>query len=160
MKVHLGNYPARRGKKRLVRVTIDPWDTCAMYSDLALIILPMLKQLRKSESRAFPVSLLSEEDKVGRMTGEREAEIENLWKEIQDKMIFSFQQAVNDENDDPVGLLYEKYPRPPGLKINHKFMDWVPKEELEEMLRAQKVYAKRKKEGFELFGKYFTSLWG
>ena len=47
MKISIGKYP-KNGKQRK-SIKIDPWDTWNMDHTLAEIILPMLKQLRKTQ---------------------------------------------------------------------------------------------------------------
>lgn len=74
MKVEIGPY----GKSRKVEIQIDKWDTWNMDHTLALIIHPMLIQLRDT-NHGYPSELTNEE-----------------WIEIQNKMIWSFEQIIND----------------------------------------------------------------
>ncbi|MGA0857839.1 MAG: hypothetical protein ACO3P3_06720, partial [Candidatus Nanopelagicales bacterium] len=51
MKISIGKYPKKDGKQKK-SIRIDPWDTWSMDHTLADIILPMLKQLRKTQHGA------------------------------------------------------------------------------------------------------------
>ena len=46
MKVHLGRFP--KTGERKVSIRIDRWDTYDMDQTLAMLIVPMLKQLNES----------------------------------------------------------------------------------------------------------------
>jgi len=61
-----------------VKVRIDPWDTWSMDNTLALIILPMLKQLKETK-HSYPHELSEEE-----------------WDNILDEMIWAFEQKCKD----------------------------------------------------------------
>jgi hypothetical protein len=51
MKISIGKYPKKDGEQKK-SIRIDPWDTWSMDHTLADIILPMLKQLRKTQHGA------------------------------------------------------------------------------------------------------------
>lgn len=63
---------------RVEYVKIDRWDTWGMDSTLALIILPMLKQL-KATQHGHPIELTDKQ-----------------WHKIMDKMIWSFECVSSD----------------------------------------------------------------
>jgi hypothetical protein len=50
MKVHLGRFP--KTGERKVSIRIDRWDTYDMDQTLAMLIVPMLKQLKESKQGA------------------------------------------------------------------------------------------------------------
>ena len=69
---------------------------------------------------------------------------EEEWSEILDKMIWSFNELANDEPN---------YPFPYDDDVSK---NWGT---TQEERKTMEEYFRRKKEGFELFGRYFTSLW-
>ena len=91
MKVKIGKYPNHwpwsnwlydkfgYSLEQKVKVHIDKWDTWSMDHTLAHIILPMLKQL-KATNHGYPSELTEQE-----------------WDEIQDKMIWAFEQKIKDD---------------------------------------------------------------
>lgn len=94
MRVKIGRYPDWHWwspylykwfgytRTQKISVKIDRWDTWSMDHTLAHIILPMLKQL-KATNHGHPSELTEQE-----------------WDEIQNKMIWSFEQKIKDEDDD------------------------------------------------------------
>lgn len=77
MKIDLPNYDDRDTIG--TQIIIHPWDTWNMDHTLALIILPMLKQL-KATKHGYPADLKEEE-----------------WDCILDEMIYSFNCKVNKD---------------------------------------------------------------
>ena len=76
MRVRIGPYR----KNRATRVEIEPHDTWSMDCTLALIIHPMLVQL-KATKHGYPVDLTEQE-----------------WDEILDEMIWAFEQKCRDDD--------------------------------------------------------------
>jgi len=125
-------------RNRTVKVKIHVYDTWSMDSTLAPIIVPMLKQL-KATKHGIPMSVVPEgpewTDEYG---NPNEAAMEvaiKSWDEILDKMIFSFESKMDDEWE-------SKY------FVNGKY------DQEGHIAMEQKI-----QEGFELFGKHFSSLW-
>ena len=111
-------------------VKIDRWDTWSMDCTLAPIILPMLKQLKETK-HGVPSSIVHTAD-GGEIPFKR---AEKKWDTILDKMIWSFEQIVDENNDDQffnVG------------KYN---------------VVAHRKHEKKIQEGLELFGKHYRDLW-
>jgi len=120
MKVLIGPYE----ENREVKIEYHNYDTWNLDHTLALIILPGLKQLKET-NHGYCVS-----DKAD---GNSEDDSER-WLEIQDKMIWSFEQILDESNDDQFhtnGFDRAGYDAH-QVKIN---------------------------EGIMLFGKYFRALW-
>jgi len=112
-------------------VKIDRWDTWDMRSTLALIALPMLKQL-KATKHGIPADFIH--DKNG--NEEIPFEVgEQKWNEALDAMIWSFETELEDDAD---GKFFN------GDEWDRKGYD---------------KWAKRKQKGFDLFGKYYQNLW-
>lgn len=126
MKVRIGPYR----KNRAIRVEIEPQDTWNMDNTLALIIHPMLVQL-KATTHGYPSSLTEER-----------------WNEILDEMIWAFEQKIDEDwtdqyygplVDDPNGLMGQDF-------------EWVD-------IDGLKKHQERMTAGFKLFGKYYENLW-
>ena len=102
MKVYIGKYPTYRWYHKLFRLTpkqivsvkIDKHDTWGMNYTLALIILPMLKQLKET-THGYPALPDLLEDAEG-VTDDPE----KAWDIILDKMIASFSYVIDLEKDD------------------------------------------------------------
>jgi hypothetical protein len=101
MKVKIGPYP-NGNRKRKVDVQIDRYDTYGMDHTLALIILPMLLQLRATK-HGIPHEFASvggeDYDSQDSFDFYKESQDEafskgcDRWDEVLDKMIWSFQQS-------------------------------------------------------------------
>jgi hypothetical protein len=161
MKVVIGKYPKNGNQKKSIR--IDPWDTWSMDSTLADIILPMLKQLRKTQHGApctddedAPEHLRSTAAKPKKNDWDIDEFHFKRWDWIMKEMIWTFNEHAKD--------------RDPDFWIKKPKYKWVEKEGTDhsEMVTAKegvfdeakaKAYWKRKKNGFRLFGKYYINLW-
>jgi hypothetical protein len=126
-------------------VKIDYWDTWSMDSTLAIIILPMLRQLRAEKHGSGLVDLedvpeamryTSTEDYDSQYTFDFyhepdlqkvQCDIHDRWDWVLDEMIFAFQYKVEESNGKDDENWRENY--------------------------------KRVENGFRLFGKYFQNLW-
>lgn len=144
MKVYIGPYKDEDGRKE--QVHIHDYDTWSMDHTLALIALPMLKQLKESKHGAPYVDY---EDmpphlqyKARQYDGRAIKDMFNGWDDfdhefdhqvkvwdwIMDEMIWVMDQLVNEDEVDP-DVWYSK-----------EFND-------------------RMHNGLRLFGKYYRSLW-
>lgn len=148
MKVYISRFPKDDTKQRKIRVKIDPWDTWSMDDTLAHIIWPMLLQIKKN-NRGFPSTLLpdnwnvlneEERDAAEKWAGER-------WREILDKMIFSFEMIIEDHEDRALlAALYKDTEAPSDeawAEYRKKHQD-----------RSDKI-----QEGLDLFGMHLRDLW-
>ena len=143
-------------------IHIDPWDTWSMDSTLSPIILPMLKQLRKTKHGA---PFVENEDvpknlRVG-AKGTRNPDVHKLFEDndntfferydyILDEMIWTFEQ-LSDWDNDKQFYDHTKSSKEPDLnksvrkiKIDHKGL---------------KAHNARIANGLRLFGKYYRGLW-
>lgn len=117
-----------------VRIRIDKYDTWSMDGTLALIMLPMLKQLRDtkhgspcdmlgfqqtSNSAQHCFDFYAEGDDLADQAGHQQ------WVDIIDQMIWSFEQIVDD-----------------NYYINF-----------------DRQYHQKIQTGLELFGRYYLNLW-
>jgi hypothetical protein len=150
MRVNIGPYP-KESEERLISIQIDPWDTWNMDSTLAMIILPMLKQIKETKHGS---PLIDNEDlpEEMRITGpdtldaqlyfDFEDDYEKLhwdqyeirWNWVLDEMIWAFEQKNTDWEDQYLT----------AAKVDGE--GWSK-------------HSARMQNGFRLFGKYFESLW-
>jgi len=142
MFVRIDDYPQDCEQKRHISVQIEDFDVYSMDTTLAHIVVPMLKKLKEVKI-GVPGDIIHEFHQYAEQNpldlGMSSKELDDLeferaeqkWNEILDKMIWAFEQALNDYED-----LYSE----------------VSSGQLES-------YEKKLAEGFELFGKYYRSLW-
>ena len=127
MKVRIGPYRKNRAEK----IEIEPFDTWSMDSTLAMIIHPMLVQLKETQ-HGHPADLTEQE-----------------WDDILDEMIWAFEQKCRDNwEDDYLGDYVEDQKN--GSMVGS--FKWIDHEGL-------KTHQERMSNGFRLFGKYYENLW-
>jgi len=148
MRVKIGKYPNWRfyhhwlynwfgyTPKQKTKVRIDRYDTWSMDHTLALIIHPMLVQL-KATKHGYPADLTEQE-----------------WDEILDEMIWAFEQKCRDDWESDY---YEHHVLSPDEKNYDGFFGGsklVCKDP-----KGLKAHQERMSNGFRLFGKYYENLW-
>jgi hypothetical protein len=139
MKVKIGKYPSHRfyhnwfgySPKQTTSIKIHDYDTWNMDHTLALVILPMLKQLKETK-HGYPHELSEEE-----------------WDNILDEMIWAFKQKCRDNWEDDYYGDYVEDQKNGSMVGSFK---WIDHEGL-------KTHQERMTNGFRLFGKYFENLW-
>jgi hypothetical protein len=156
MKVSIGRYP-KGDTPRRVKIVIDPYDTWGMDHTLALIIVPMLKQLKATKHGAplvddeyVPEHLRS----TAAPPTENEWDVDDnyfkRWDYILDEMIWAMEQIVDHDNED--------------LFFDHSEVD----EEADLMEQIAQIkcdheglqkHHDRINNGTKLFGIFFQSLW-
>lgn len=145
--------------KRDEDIVIHPYDTWSMDHTLALIIVPMLKQLKKTKHGApnvdasdVPMYLKPKQLEVVRYREEGITD-ENFfkrWDYVMDEMIWAFEQIVDDDNEDQ---FYDHSEVDDNADINARARQLkVDREGLDS-------HHKRINNGLQLFGKYYRSLW-
>jgi hypothetical protein len=126
-------------KKRKVEVHIDPYDTWSMDHTLALIIHPMLVQLKKMNHGYFS-SDPEDAPQIGKGEetdyGGNDTLALDRYNWIMDEMIWTFAQLVDIDGD------LQFYNEKTGYD-----------------LEASGAYQDRIKNGLRLFGKYYRGLW-
>ena len=155
-------------KKRKIQVHIDRWDTWSMDHTLALIVLPMLKQLKATKHGAPQVDI---EDvpahlkptkkalKAYEKDGTTDEQFFERWDWVIDEMIFAFETKVDDgrweeqfetgESDIQWKTLEGGMSQMVRGPNDTKVYDW----------EGRKKYEERIANGFRLFGKYYQNLW-
>lgn len=156
MNVTIGPYP-EDDNPRQIDIRIDPFDTWSMDHTLAIIILPMLKQLHVTKHGA---PFVEDEDVPEHLRStaapakENDYDIDDnhfkRWDYVLDEMIWAMEQIVDCDGDDQF--------------YYHSEVD----EEADIMAQIDKIkydyegleaHNKRKQQGCVLFGKYLTGLW-
>lgn len=171
-------------KKRSIKIKIDHWDTWSMDHTLALIILPMLKQLKATkhgsqivELEDVPAELRSvgHNDYDAQQSFDFYHEVDEgkdvnydmthrRWDWVLDEMIFAFDHLVDDSWEDKyssgehdIVWVKDEKTTPGGQNLYH--MTHGPKDTYKcDYEGLQKEWA-RVENGLRLFGKYYRGLW-
>lgn len=144
-------------RKRRIRIKIHKYDTWNMDSTLALIILPMLKQLKETKHGSAIVDLEDVPQQLRYTTHhdydqqlllpfyeEDEDQLHVRWDYVLNEMIWTFEQL----NTDWESQYYEGTPDFPNKDFNFKI-------DLHNLNKHQD----RINNGLKLFGKYYQGLW-
>ena len=159
-------------RRRKIQVKIDPWDTWSMDHTLALITLPMLRQLKETKHGApyvdpkdVPAELrpqrMTKRDKDQGLTDNTHFE---RWEWVLDEMIFAFEHLIDDTWEDQFSS--GKY----DLRSQACEWDEAGKPTLYEMIEGPDHTAETNFEGLQavhdrinrglvLFGRYYRNLW-
>lgn len=177
MKIKIGGFPKGNGNRK-VEIRIDKYDTWSMDHTLAMIIYPMLLQL-KATKHGVPHDFaeVSGEDYDSQRSfdfyKDDKDELFNQkvkgWDAALDKMIWSFQQIADDNHDSKYhhgDAEYDwvesdkQYPNPVTGKIEktYQMVDKNPDEHWYDHV-GHRMHEDRIQEGLVLFGKYFRNLW-
>ena len=175
MKVNIRNFN-KGPKERKIEVIIEQWDTYSMDHTAALIILPLLLQLKQTKHGVHSgLVTRTGGDMDNNLCFDFIAEDENAvfdklcdqWDEILDKMIWSFQQLVDDSYDSKYHHGHMKLgwkpieitnPTTGNVEKAYEMVDENPGEHWYDHVGHQ-LHEERIQEGLELFGKYYRNLW-
>jgi hypothetical protein len=176
MKVNISKYP-KKGEQK-VKVIIERHDTWNMAHELAYIIYPMLLKL-KAEKHGVPndFAVVGGESYTDQKSFEFYEESQDWafdekckqWDEALDKMIWSFEQFIDDEweskyhhgkhehewvecDDLMKNPLTGKMEKMWQMKDKNPGGHWYDHD-------GHMLHQARIQEGFELFGKYYQNLW-
>lgn len=163
MKVHIGKYPKNHNKERTVKIQIDPWDTWNMDTTLALIVVPMLKQLKETQQGAPHVDMedVPEELRTEARIDPYDVDENHFkrWQYVLDEMIFAFESKNTDWQEQfwkhPPRLDLSEHPEDEGKEFRP--LRWLDTGECD--WDASRNYQLRISNGFRLFGKYYEGLW-
>lgn len=157
-------------RSRSVQVHIDSYDTWNMDSTLAIIILPMLKQLQAtkhgapmsmdgfqqiSDSAQFCFDFYAEGDELAYEQGQAQ------WTSIMDEMVWTFEQLQPDYDwEDQYWIVHPEmdltdHPEDAGKTSTP--LRWKVKGECD--WEARRLHGERIERGLELFGRYYINLW-
>ena len=160
-------------KKRKVKIRIEKYDTWNMDSTLALIILPMLRQLKETKHGSpnvddtdVPKHLRSTSAQPKENEWDTDANWHARWDWVMDEMIWTFEQLQPDYD-------WEKQYESGKMDV-----EWVPSEEKDANgkpishqmrpterdtfkidMEGRAAHDARIQRGLCLFGKYYRGLW-
>ena len=152
-------------RERKVKIHIDNYDTWNMNSTLAMIIVPMLKQLKANkhgspwvEDEDVPEHLRS----TNAAPKENEWDIDELheprWDWVMDEMIWAFEQNLIDwEAQFYSGDIDMRSEKVEGSE-SFRLVDG-PKHTFKVDREGIKIHYERMNNGRRLFAKYYDNLW-
>lgn len=155
---------------RKVKVHIDKYDVWSMDHTLALIIDPMLKQLRRQKHGSPHVD---SEDVPDYLRPKEEANADNdylddtlhaRWDWVLDEMIWTFEQHAADDdsqqfhhNSDNIDIKFEETHSGLSTLMFGSKDESKPAHHFDS--KAYKKHSDRKANGRRLFAKYYEGLW-
>ena len=174
-------------KKRSVKIKIDNYDTWSADHTLALIILPLLKQLQATKHGSpnvddddVPEELKSTSASSKEDEHDTDDNYHQRWDWVLDEMIWAFEQHVDNDADSQFHtgkheILWRKVTKD-GKVLDETLYSFDQKVEdsddntYYEMVigpndthvfdkKGWEAWNARKQNGFRLFGKYFQALW-
>ena len=139
-------------------IEIHDYDTWSMDDTLAPIILPLLKQLKKTKNGAPNVDMNDvpeklrvndPESKAFWSNGETDANYFKRWDYVLDEMIWAFEEKCKDDWQDQFygDYIEDEKAGPLGGRF-----EWMDRDGLNK-------HQQRMSNGFLLFGKYYENLW-
>jgi len=157
MKINIGRYP-KGDKQRKISIKIDPWDTWSADHTLALIITPLLLQMKEQKQGApniddddVPENLRSTAVAPKEFDWDTDDNWHLRWDYVLDEMIFAMQEIASDKEGE--NSFYDHSQVDEYAEINDQIsaikVDW----------EALLAHQDRVQKGCELFGKYFQALW-
>lgn len=145
---------------RKVKVRIDDYDTWSADNTLAVIVLPMLRQLKETkhgspavEDEDVPEELRSTSaeplTEAQISTGHTDNNWHKRWEWALEEMIWAFEQIVDDDADSKFFEHPENEDEDLATAIRNTKFD----------KEGYTAWQNRKTRGLTLFGKYFEGLW-
>lgn len=155
-------------KKRKIKVKLDRWDTWNADDTLAIIILPLLKQLKEQKQGSpfvddedVPEHLRSTVVPAKVNVWDTDANFHKRWEWLIDELIWTFEQLQPDYDwEDQYWPKYPEIdftPQPEDEGKTTKPVRWKTYGEWDR--DGMKAHSDRIQRGTELFGKYFRNLW-
>jgi len=145
-------------KKRKVKIRIDRYDVWSMDITLAMIILPMLKQLKQDkqgsafvDSEDVPPHLHKEGAPIN-LFEDVDIHFHERWEYVINELIWTFSQLQPECNGESAYFTHEKLL--PGATLDAMM---AAKMDVDEA--GLKEYHARIANGLRLFGKYYQNLW-
>jgi len=156
MKVNIGDY-TDDNTPRQIEITIDEYDTWSMDHTLALIIVPMLKQLKATkhggpfvDDEYVPEDIRS----TAAPPKENDWDVDDnhfaRWDYVLDEMIWAMEQIVDHDNE---GLFFDNS----EVDEEADLMEQIAQIKCD--YPALDAHHKRITNGTKLFGIFFQSLW-
>lgn len=175
MKVNIRNF-RKSSQERSINIQIDQWDTYSLDHTAALIILPLLLQLKNTQHgvpNEFAYRVGGDMDDNYCFDFIKDDDIEvfdkgcQRWSDTLDKMIWSFQQIAMDDYDSQYhhgqAKIYWKpieITNPSTGQVEEMFemVDKNPNEHWYDYI-GHRLHEEKIQEGLDLFSKHFRSLW-
>ncbi len=155
-----GNY------ERSIKVKIDPWDTWSMDHTLALIIVPMLKQLQATKHGApcvddedVPDDLKSTAAPPKENEWDTDENYFKRWDWVLSEMIWAFEHVVNDDWQEE---FYSGSAKMMCKQLENGMSEVIKDDSpdaFDDDMKGRKKVEDRIKNGICLFGKYYQGLW-
>jgi len=185
MHVQIGRYmndDDSENFERVEHVVIHPYDTWNMDHTVALVVLPLLKQLKETKHGAPFVDMPDRPDHLQCYKEPEDYETDKFhhqaWDWVMDEMIFAFETkcgALVDwedeffQNDGEISTIEFVGEGPAQLRLfpdeDGKMEDYeyysMKKTDSKTKIDwdGRKAYQERITNGFRLFGKYYEGLW-
>jgi hypothetical protein len=152
---------SERVRPRTEYVKIDRFDTWSMDHTLAMITLPMLRQLQATKHGApmvddedVPENLRSTSAPPKENEWDTDSNHFRRWDYVLDEMIWAFEQKVKDDDESQFFDHSECGDVKDFIKDTNEYLsrskvDWD----------GLKQHQERRANGFRLFGKYYQNLW-
>ena len=156
MKVFIGPYPDA-GTPRQEDVFLDKWDSWNADHTIAIIVAPLLQQLKLNKQGSgmvddedVPEELRSTSAPPKENEWDTDANVHKRWDWVLDEMIWAMTEHVDGTGDD-------KFFDHSEVNEEADLSDQIAQIKCDR--EGLEAYEKRKQRGFELFGKYFQNLW-
>jgi hypothetical protein len=156
MKVFIGPYQDDNSPRQK-DVVIDEWDSWNADHTIALIVAPLLQQLKLTKHGS---GMVDDEDVPEELRSTSAPPVENEWDTddnmharwdwVMDEMIWALTDHADGKGDD-------KFFDDSEVDEKANIMEQIKKMKCDH--EGLDAYHKRKQRGFELFGKYFQNLW-
>jgi hypothetical protein len=151
-------------RERKIKIQLDPYDTWSMDNTLAIIILPMLKQLQRTkhgshcvDDEDVPEFLCSTTAPPKQNDWDLDDNHHKRWDWVLDEMIWAFEQYNTDWESEYYSGETDFY----SIVENSEFleMNHGPYHTFKTNKEGLKKHSDRINNGLRLFGKYYRSLW-
>jgi len=160
MKVYIGRYPKKADKERKVSVRIDKWDSYNADQTLAIIIVPLLKQLQATKHGAPCVDdadvpeglgLRSTECKPKERAWDVDENHFKRWDWVLSEIIWVMNEIANGKPGEDQFYDHSDVDESAdlGVQIGQIKLD----------MQGLEAYNQRLQKGCELFGRYYMNLW-
>ena len=173
MKVNIGKYPKKTGKERKVSIKIENHDVWDFNSSVGLVLLEWLKAFRAYDKHGIPADMPSfcqtAEDYDTQLcfdfykeSNPPFSQSEDEWAAILDKIIWSFEEMINEPNGDcywdvkpkiDFDATFAGHSNPDG------YHETIWKEPGKFNRRKHDEYQNKIQDGLDLFCKYLRNLW-
>lgn len=161
MKVHIGKYKDDDSERK-IDIKIHKWDSWSADHTLALIAVPLLKQLAENKQGVPTVMFPDGPEWLDETGNHNDAAMEvavDKWDTTLRHIIWSLEQVINEELDAFViqhaEFDFDDHPEDEGKDVFP--LRW--KVEGKYRVDAMGAYDDQIQVGLDYFGKYFRNLW-